>query len=447
MSLIERDGSTICAPITASGRAGIAVIRVSGPQSFEITRKLAPFLPESIESHRTYYGRIKDQVGEVDEVLVTCFAQGRSFTGEATAEISLHGNPEIVSLVMAQLQNLGALVALPGEFTFRAFFNGRIDLIQAEGILSLIQASHEKAVRLSLRQIQGRLSNKLIETEDHLTWILANIEAGIDFSTEDIDPIERNEIQRRADIISGTLSQLSENYHKMRNVTEGLRVLFLGQPNVGKSSLLNRLMESQRAIVTEVPGTTRDLIEGQIRVANGLVTLIDSAGLRKTEDKIENLGIEAALEEAKNVDIIVYLVDSRVGLSEQDRRYLEQIQNQKLIIGTKADLGGALSTGLQHSLSSLSGAGIEELKAIFNEILGSATDVYSEPVLRARQNEQIRLAADRLSQGLELLHQNASLEFVALELREALLAVYELLGKKFDDQIMDRVFSEFCIGK
>jgi len=449
MSLLEREGTTICAPITPAGKAGVSLIRVSGPQSLMAVRRLARFLPDSLETHKVYYGRLADSEGEIDEALVTYFAEGKSFTGEETLEIATHGNPEIVELVLSFLRKQGVLIAIPGEFTFRAFFNNRIDLVQAESVLTLIEAGHEKSVRLSLRQLKGALSSKLLEIENNLTWILANIEAGIDFSTEDIDVLELMEIKRRSDLIQEQISQLVRNYSKLRPVVDGLRVLFLGQPNVGKSSLLNHLIGSKRAIVTDIPGTTRDLIEGQIRLENGNVTIIDSAGLRETTDEIEIIGIKSAVEETKNVDIVVYLVDSAVGISEIDTQFLKQIHCEKWIVGTKADLlsQDADVSGLDFVLSNISGEGFDTLKNRFEDKLKEGSDLINEPVLRARQNELLIKSADRLRCGLELLHQNASLEFVALELREALLAVYELMGKKFDDQVMDRVFSEFCIGK
>lgn len=456
MDLLSRDTATICAPITAPGFAGVAVLRVSGAKALEYARPLAPFLPEKIETNRTYYGFLKNpRTGEdIDEVLITFFEAGRSFTGEETIEISCHGSMAIQREIMAQLTAQGCLPAQNGEFTFRAFSNGRIDLVQAESVLTLINAQTDRAAKIALRQLKGGLSKEISEIENGLTWILANIEAGIDFTTEDIDVVNKIEIEKRSAQIHQRVSHLVSSYRKTRPAMEGIRVVFQGRPNSGKSSLLNALLQEDRAIVTEIPGTTRDIVEGDLWLPEGRVQLVDTAGLRPTEDRVEQLGVRAAVQARQDADIILYLIDSsELGPQDEDLQHLEELKNQNVVVVfTKNELPRRvlpekIVSANSISLSVMKPETLSELKRIFALKLEEAYSDSGAVVIQERHVQLLTRAAERMDEALKLLHADASLEFVAFELQEALLAVYELLGKRFDDQVMDRVFREFCIGK
>ncbi len=465
MDLLSREAETIYAPITAPAVAGVGVIRVSGPQAVATTRKMCEFLPANIESHRVYYGFFKHPKTSItiDEVLVSYFAENKSFTGEETIEISCHGSLSIMNQILNLLGEYGCIAAERGEFTFRAFSNGRIDLVQAESVLSLVHSQSEAASRLAIRQLQGELSKEIQIIEDHITWTLANIEAGIDFTTEDIDVISYREMNTRVEKVVNSVANLVRTYQNTRPIVEGLRVVLVGRPNAGKSSLLNALLEHERAIVTDIPGTTRDLIEGILKLENGIVTLVDTAGLRETIEVVEGIGIRAAKNAANSADLVGYLFDSQQGLVAEDYEYIKNLDAQRLIlIGTKSDcMGEAKSTTVLinsvepliskplHALvtSAKERAGIEKLKNIFNQTLQSTFIDDSAVLIQKRHYELLSLTAQKTTEAFKLLKENASLEFVALELQESLSHVHELLGKRYDDQVMDRVFKEFCIGK
>lgn len=451
MNLIGREESTICAPITATYQSGVSVVRISGLKALEHGRQLLPFLPREPESHRIYYGFAVDpkSAEPIDEVLVSYFQKGKSFTGEETLEVSCHGNPLIVAKIMETLVASGCLPAERGEFTFRAFHHGRIDLVQAEAVLSLIEGQSVRATQLAMRQLKGELSRKLSAIEDHLTWCLANIEAGIDFTTEDIDVLEYQEIKNRAGLVCSEIERLVSSYHENRPAREGLRVAIIGLPNSGKSSLMNALLEQQRAIVTEIPGTTRDVIEAELALGNGKVILLDTAGLRETQDRVEQIGIQKAREEATEADLILYLVDSTVGLTAEDRKELAGLKNPMLVL-TKSDLvSGTSETNLSDaiSISSKNEAGLAELKAVFQKELSKGLTEEGAVIIQKRHYSILLNVKARALAALKLLESKASLEFVALELQESLSGIFEILGKRLDDQVMDRVFKEFCIGK
>ena len=268
MSYLNRDDDTICAVSTARGTGGISVVRVSGSQSLEIVRKLCSFLPESCTSHKIYYGFLREYQGDslVDEVLVSYFAKGRSFTGEQTLEISIHGGDFLSQKIVCELQKSGARAAERGEFTYRAFMNGRIDLPQAEGVLAMIESRSQQSATLALKQLKGELSTRFSRIEDQLVWILAHLEASIDFSSEDIQYTSREELIQHGQKLQAEVRQILSTYKYGRQIKEGVDIAIVGEPNVGKSSLLNTLLGDNRALVSSRPGTTRDYIEGQLCV-------------------------------------------------------------------------------------------------------------------------------------------------------------------------------------
>lgn len=470
MFSIDRDKDLICAVSTPPGVGGISVIRASGPGAFRLTRMLCAFLPERPESHRVYHGLLRNPAdgSEIDDVVVTCFAHGKSFTGEETIEISCHGNPVLCGEIIRCFVDLGARPADRGEFTYRAFMNGKLDLVQAESVLSLIESRSGDAARLALRQLQGELSKNVQVAEDDLTWSLAHIEAGIDFSTEGLDVVDPLILQDRLRAVEKRLDKLVSSFRAGRVVKEGLRVALVGRPNVGKSSLLNNLVEDDRAIVTDLPGTTRDVVEGETFDQGHRYLFVDTAGVRESADRVERLGIERSQKALAEADLVAMVVEATSPWGDEESRLASQVEPSraavivnKIDLVTEADRAGwaeALANGkffkgqtvvppeMVFFVSALDRTArtriLERLQRRFE------TSVETSAVLSsARHYERLTKALENVRAALKALGENVGAEFVSLELKEALMAIQETLGKRFDDQIMDRVFKEFCIGK
>lgn len=462
----DRDSQAICAVSTPHGVGGISVIRISGLRSFEITRKIAGFLPQKVESHRVYFGTLKDPRTheDVDEVLVTYFQKGRSFTGEEVVEISCHGNPQICQRILNLLIAEGARSADRGEFTYRAFMNGNVDLIQAESILALIESQSETAQKLALRQLKGQLSQKIETLENDIIWLMAHLEAGIDFSTEGLELVSSEVVSQRLSEIEKGLRSLVHSYKAGRIMKDGVRVALAGLPNVGKSSLLNLLLEEDRAIVTEVAGTTRDVISGDTKF-NGLkLTFLDTAGIRShTSDIVEQIGIQKSREAHTEADIVLFVFDLSLGLRAEEEELLRQLPQANLfVIGNKLDQvkDPTETPGFEkltqyadfakRNLFFVSALDQNARPLILKEISRrfSQTDLQDYVLLsNARHYENLLKALSNTARCQQLLNEGLGSEFLAIELKEALIAVQETLGKRFDDQVMDRVFKEFCLGK
>lgn len=447
------DSDTICATVTAPGQAGIAVLRVSGSNSEPIVRQVCSFLPPELESHRVYYGFLQSPTEEVpvDEVLVTYFKSGRSFTGETTFEISCHGSQVIASEILARLCEAGARMATRGEFTYRAFMNGRIDLIQAESVLELIRSRSKRATQSAVRQLQGGFSVRIRELLVDITWVLANLEANIDFSSEDIIIASNSELSTRVRVLLAKVRELLSQQKKGRILKSGYQVALVGRPNAGKSSLLNALLNEDRAIVTDVPGTTRDMVEGELSIEGFPVTLTDTAGLRDTADVVEKLGVERTFAKMNDVDQIFYVVDGEIGFQPEDREVLTGFRDDQVtVVWNKVDLAPNAKVPVASAVISVSartGQGIEDLMAHISAQLRAEFLEDAPAISNARHFEALEKLRKSLEAALDLMESNASPDFVALELQMGLQALHELLGLVYDDQVMDRVFQEFCIGK
>ncbi|MBX2988117.1 MAG: tRNA uridine-5-carboxymethylaminomethyl(34) synthesis GTPase MnmE [Bdellovibrionaceae bacterium] len=467
----DRDRDTICAVSTPPGVGGISVIRLSGPKALSLIRQAAPFLPSHLESHRVYYGIFQQPRTQksIDEVLVTWFERGRSFTGEETAEISCHGNPLICRDILETLVELGARPADRGEFTYRAFMNQRIDLVQAESVLALIESRSSAASRLALRQLQGELSRRLSEIESDITWALAHIEASIDFSTEGLEVVETQVLDARLEKVETSLQSLVASFQRGRVMKDGLRIALSGRPNVGKSSLLNNFLEEDRAIVTEIAGTTRDVVEGETEIDGIRLVFLDTAGLRDADDRVERLGIEKSRKAQAEADLVFFVFDATEGWQAADEALASELDPKRtVLLANKSDLLSAetkrrLEERLASSVffTSIPGKAIE--KVFFVSALDKTTRYQvlhdlagrfqaeqaetSATLSSARHYERLLKALGNVRLSREQVKAGLGSEFIAVDLKESLLAVQETLGKRFDDQIMDRVFQEFCIGK
>lgn len=465
MAYLARDLDTIVAPATAPGFGAIAVIRVSGSRGSDIVRKIAPFLPKSLESHRVYYGFLKDFTGleRIDEVLITFFAQGRSFTGEDTFEISCHGGPAVVNEILRLLVEGGCRMAEPGEFTYRAFNSGRIDLVQAESILQLVESESPQAVRNAMKHLKGDLSESLGRIENDLIGIQAHLEANIDFAQEDIVIAGSGELIERLQGVHLEVLGLLQSYRSGRLLREGFSIALLGVPNVGKSSLLNSLLRENRAIVTNVPGTTRDPVWGDLMLNGIKVRLIDTAGIREATDDVERIGIKRSMLEESQCDARVLVMDasspdeSLSCLKEMSatspKRTLMVINKIDLVSDCRKDYflkRASEALGMEPEVIEVSVSnqvGVDLVVDWIGSMVAPASEMSSVAVVSGRQFDRLKRIETSVKASLDLLRENMSEEFVAAELGQAVRGVHEVLGKVYDDEVMDRVFREFCLGK
>ena len=468
--------SVICAQATPGGRSGVAVVRLSGINCFSLVRKLAPKLTDKPESHRLYFTKLINPLTQemIDEVLVSYFTKGKSYTGDESVEISCHGNPIITAKIMEELIKLGARTAGPGEFTYRAFINGKIDLVQAESVLNLIEANSGKSAKLSARQLEGELSTEIKEIEDKLIYLLANFEASIDFVEEDIEIVDYTAAENLASKLLKSIKKLITSYHAGKVIKDGLNIALVGAPNAGKSSLLNALLKQEKAIVSDIPGTTRDVIEASIQISGLSIHFFDTAGIRETSDKIEKLGIQRSEKAIEDCDHVFYVVDP-LDFNESDvKQFVSSYLNKNsTLLVSKSDLVSQTNLDLitqtcqnlnietlhkmpikadlpRHSLlvySSVSENGISQIEKLLEKLASDYHFEDSGVIQQARHYELLLEVEESLEKGIELIKQKDSVEFISYELHNAIYKLHEILGKKFDDEVMDRVFKEFCIGK
>ena len=368
-------------------------------------------------------------------------------------EISCHGSPIIAENIVQALLKVGARLARPGEFTCRAFFNGRIDLVQAESVLALIESQSKRASRLALRQLEGELSFEYKKVEDAFVWVLAQIEAGIDFSTEGLDVVAYDKIFIRLEAAQKCVEGLLDSYESGRIVRDGLVVALLGKPNVGKSSLLNALIKEERAIVTDEPGTTRDLVSASLRLGGVKIELVDTAGIREASNKGEQIGIKKSLEMMQKADIVLYIVEAGESLAPDLQGFAPANVQTRAICYNKIDLHpGDLKMNpkkelREFSLSAKTGAGLSDLKVWLTELATEKTSETQLVVSQARHFELLSKIQVSLNSAVKLIQEELSSEFVAQELQIGIRSIHELLGIAFDEQVIDRIFKEFCLGK
>jgi tRNA modification GTPase len=380
-SVLERNEQTICAISTPHGVGGIAVIRVSGPSALSICKNFSDVLvKKAVESHRVYFSDFLDlKKNKVDEVLFTFFEKGKSFTGEETVEISCHGSQYVSQQILDLLISGGARIADKGEFTYRAFMNGNLDLVQAESVLGLIESRNKAAAKVALRQLDGYVSREFEKLISDLTWCLAHIEASIDFIEQGIEVVDQTVLKSKLNEILKGLEKLIDSYRSGRLVKDGVRIALIGAPNVGKSSLLNLLVRNEKAIVTAVAGTTRDVIESETLFEGIKFNVIDTAGLRDTEDQVEIIGINRSKKEAEKADVICLVVDATSPQLSETRKLIEDTANtdiKKILLINKKD---AVSESVQRELvKSFSSSPVSRVLLTTSQNESSRTEILQE---------------------------------------------------------------------
>ena len=440
---------TIAAIATAPGRGGVGVIRISGTHLAPLAQTLTGRIPTARTATLADFRAADGSV--IDRGLLLHFPAPHSFTGEDVVELQAHGGPVVLQMLLTRCLDLGARLAEPGEFTQRAFLNGKLDLAQAEAVIDLIDASTTAAVRGAVRSLQGEFSSEINALLDPLTELRALVEATLDFPEEEIDFLQAHDAFGRLDNVQMRLARVIDRAQQGQLLQGGLHVVLAGQPNVGKSSLLNRLAGDEVAIVTPVAGTTRDVVRSTLQVEGIPLHVIDTAGLRATDDEVERIGIERTWREIERADVVVLLVDARLGVQDADREILARLPENlaRITVYNKIDLAGrsserhAEADGVAVALSAKQGQGIDLLRAELLRIAGwhPAEDVFiaRERHLRALQETQQHLAYARR----RLPH----LELFAEELRLAQNALSTITGEFSSDDLLGEIFGRFCIGK
>ena len=438
---------TICAIATASGAGGIAIVRVSGPSSCEILKNcFHPKREQEFKSHRMMYGFAVDAGGEqLDEVMAVYLAAPGTYTREDMFEIQCHGGGVCARRVMERIIELGARIAEPGEFTRRAFMNGRIDLSRAEAVMSLIGANSEAAARASMRQLEGGISGFVRDTAEKLKKCMALIEACTDFP----DEVEEPDAARRVrEDLTGIIAEIERRCdpRSAKLIREGASIVLAGRPNVGKSSLMNALLKQERAIVTSIPGTTRDVLTERIRLGGISAELSDTAGQRQTSDPVERIGVDRAIHAMESADIVLIVLDSSENLTDEDEKLLRNADERTIICMNKCDLPRRWDYPGAFHLSAATGEGVEALLKEMESRVSSASMV-EERMTEERHLELARRALDALERAVRTIDAALPLDLAEIDLRESLSALSEITGEDASEEVIDRVFQNFCVGK
>ena len=449
---------TIAAISTAYGEGGIGIIRVSGDEAFSVVQKI--FTGE-VREREMVYGHIKDpETGDtVDEVMVCGFRGPRSYTAEDVCEIQCHGSVVSLKKILSLCLDNGARLAEPGEFTKRAFLNGRLDLSQAEAVIDLIRSKTEKTFEVALDQLQGGFSERIRDLRKRLVDVLVDLTVNIDYPDEDIEEVTYDRLEKGLTEIRDEIAKLLDTADTGRIMREGLRISIIGKPNVGKSSLMNALLKESRAIVTAIPGTTRDVIEEDLSIGGIPVILTDTAGIRKTEDTREKIGIEKSKEAFNKADLIIFIADLSRELSDEDREILEAAAGRKVIcLMNKSDLERKLDEGeLKAALpdavfieaSVAKDEGITDLEKTIKDMVygGEVSQRSSLIVTNARHEALLKEAEKSLGDAIGMTAMGEPLELIEIDVNQAYASLGLIIGEEVGDDIINEVFRRFCLGK
>lgn len=447
---------TIAAISTSLGVGAISIIRVSGNESIDIVNKLFKGKDlTKVESHTIHYGHIVDKEEIIDEVLVSVMKSPRTFTTEDIVEINSHGGIATTNKVLELLLTNGARLAEPGEFTKRAFLNGRIDLIEADGIMNVIASKTDKARQQSINQLSGKVSNRIKSLRDKLVGIIANIEVNIDYPEyEDIEEVTNDKVKPSLLDFKTELENIIEKSIEGKIINQGINVGIFGRPNVGKSSLLNALLEEDKAIVTDIEGTTRDIVEGIINVNGIVLNMIDTAGIRETDNVVEKIGVEKSKNIMDTCDLSILLLNNNEELTEEDLNLLNIVKKKKhIIIINKIDLESKLDVSkIDEEYLTISVAqdkGIDELKEKIIELfnLGEIETEDLTYLSDARSISLLKQTLKFIEESINSIDMEEPIEIVEMNIKDAWNTLGEIIGETYKEELLDELFSRFCLGK
>ena len=446
---------TITAISTTLGVGAISIIRVSGNDAIKIVNKIFKGKDlEKVDTHTINYGYIMDGNTKIDEVLVSVMIAPKTFTREDVVEINTHGGIAITNKVLELLLLNGCRLAEPGEFTKRAFLNGRIDLIEAEGVMDLINAKTEKSRKIAMNEVNGEVSKLIKNLRQKIIELLANIEVNIDYPEyEDIEEVTNKNILDNVDLIKEEINNILSKSEDMKIVKEGIKTIIIGSPNVGKSSILNRLLNEEKAIVTDIAGTTRDIVEGSVQIDGILLNILDTAGIRKTNDVVESIGVKKSLDLIDDADLILYVLNNNEVITKEEEEILEKIKNKNhIIIVNKIDLNRKLNLKLLDNYIEMSikdDIGIDNLrhkiKEMFNlEKINTSDFTYLSSARSISLLKKALISLDDVKKGIK---ENMPVDMVEIDLKNVWSTLGEIIGETYTDELIEQLFSQFCLGK
>ena len=448
---------TICAIATAQGVGAISIIRVSGEESTKIVDKIFQGKDlTKVASHTINYGHIIDNNEVIDEVLVSVMKSPKTFTTEDVVEINTHGGIAATNRTLELLLENGCRLAEPGEFTKIAFLNGRIDLLEAEAIMDMIDAKTEKQRKMAVNQIDGKTSNLINELRNDMVQIISNINVNIDYPEyDDVDIITNDLLIPKITKLKEKIKKILKESENGKIIKEGIKTTIIGRPNVGKSSLLNALLQEDKAIVTNIAGTTRDIVEGQISINGILLNMIDTAGIRKTDDVVEKIGVEMSLSKIDEADLILVILNNNEKLNETDLEILEKTKDKpSIVVINKNDLTSKIDTNVLKGrnivyTNTVNLLGMEELKDKINKMFNLEqikTSDYNY-ITNVRQISKIKECLNKITDINNALVDNMPLDIIEIDLRDIWSILGEIIGESYTDELLDELFSRFCVGK
>ncbi|WP_461613562.1 tRNA uridine-5-carboxymethylaminomethyl(34) synthesis GTPase MnmE [Clostridium sp. Marseille-QA1073] len=457
-----KEFDTIAAVATTVGEGGVSIIRVSGDNSLKIVSSIFEGKNkrglDDIKSYTMRYGHIVDKdKNHIDEVIVSYMKGPRSFTAEDVVEINCHGGIIATNRVMQEVLKAGARMAEPGEFSKRAFLNGRIDLSQAEAIVDIINAKTELSMKSALMQSEGGISKEIEVLRNDLLSTIAHIEATVDYPEDDLEEVTADMAVVKLNEVLLTINNLLDTADEGKILREGLNTVIVGKPNVGKSSLLNALTKENRAIVTDIPGTTRDVIEEYINISGVPIKIIDTAGIRETEDLVEKIGVEKSKEKINEADLIILILDNSRAIEEEDKEIIEYIKDKKyIVLLNKIDLDGkinkddliGLNSDYIFNVSIKTGENIEKIKECIKELFFKGEIATNDIIItNTRHKEALFRAKENIESAIDALKNTFAIDLASIDIRNAWTILGQITGNTLEENIIDKIFSEFCLGK